>query len=471
MPAVRWAGRDTPVAPSTLRALVERAVLDKGGPDAELRERCAELHPADRDAFAGWLLREWLATGSTAAKSVLAVVACCAGDDTVAIARAYLERPGARIAPAKALLTMLAASDRPHAVQALLAGATRFRSAALRDAALTHLAAVAARHGWTAEELADRTVPDAGFDNRRTLRLDYGSRAFSAVLHPDLSIALRGPDGRPLTTLPAARQADDPAAVAAAKKALAAARSLVRSTAPQQTDRLYGAMCAQRRWPYPEWSTHLQRHPLVGPLTQRLVWTAAAPDGTVRCFRPLDDGTLTDTADDEVVLGADALVAVAHSLTVPPAEHVPWRDHLADYGVTPLFDQFAPAYRLPAEAAAQRTLGVVEGCRVRYGALRDGATRRGYVRGSDDFQKVFPTLQLSVVFTYTGDASPQNPEPVAMSAASFLRLTDDPDRPPLRLRLGEVPAVLLSEVHHDLMQIVAAGTGAAADRRRQTGHR
>ncbi len=41
---------------------------------------------------------------------------------------------------------------------------------------------IAERNGWSADELADRTIPTAGFDDSGTLVLEYGERTFTAKM-------------------------------------------------------------------------------------------------------------------------------------------------------------------------------------------------------------------------------------------------------------------------------------------------
>jgi hypothetical protein len=51
----------------------------------------------------------------------------------------------------------------PLAVQVLLSIGNRFRTASIRKRAAELVQELADRKGWTKEQLADRTIPDAGF--------------------------------------------------------------------------------------------------------------------------------------------------------------------------------------------------------------------------------------------------------------------------------------------------------------------
>jgi hypothetical protein len=47
---------------------------------------------------------------------------------------------------------------------------------------------LAERKGWTLDELADRTIPTAGFDEGGKMELDYGARKFTASLSEEMTI-------------------------------------------------------------------------------------------------------------------------------------------------------------------------------------------------------------------------------------------------------------------------------------------
>ena len=201
---------------------------------------------------------------------------------------------------------------------------------------------IASERGWSDEELADRTVPTAGFDADGLLRLSYGQREFTGRLTPDFKIRVTGPDGRSRAGLPAPRAGEDAEVVRAAKKRLTAARKEAREVLTLQSERLYEAMCASRTWPAAEWRELLAGHPLVGRLVTRLIWTAAPPEGGPLTFRPTEDGELIGADDAVVEFEPHAIVSLAHRARLTDEEAAAWRQHLADYGVEPLFDQLSP---------------------------------------------------------------------------------------------------------------------------------
>src|SRR2546427_7931299 len=101
-----------------------------------------------------------------------------------AVKRYLKEWYGIRGAQCKALIQMLAWVDHPAAIQLLLSVGNRFRTKGIREEAEKYVQLLAERKGWTRDELSDRTIPTAGFDEEGKLEIDYGARKFVATLGP-----------------------------------------------------------------------------------------------------------------------------------------------------------------------------------------------------------------------------------------------------------------------------------------------
>ena len=369
LPAVRWADGGPPVPADTLRWLLVQAAKQKSAePTVVQRKLGAMFAPDDRAALGRFVLDAWLhedlhpaptaasdaaplpslatarAGAAIDAKGLLAIAGACIDATAAPAVLRYVAGPGAkRAAQCRALVAMLAWVDHPSATTALMVLANKARVPAVRREALAQAGALAERRGWTFFELGDRTIPALGFDAAGVLALDYGPRAFTARLEPGLQIALRDAGGKKIAALPAARADDDPAAVAAAKEALAEARKSMRLLVVAETERLRDAWRAQREWPAADWRAWLLAHPVMRQLLQRLVWTEIGADGqAARHFRPLADGTLTDLDDADVVLAEDAHIRIAGPASTSAEDRVAWERHLVDYEIAPLFAQFGP---------------------------------------------------------------------------------------------------------------------------------
>jgi hypothetical protein len=520
LPELTWASSGESVPREVVQWLCGTAVKAKSPePDAVLRHYAALLDTAARERLAAHLLAAWLredlrpispaeaesraaqtassyysfyssqygpytgmsldqvkanllaayiklpAGSATASKGLLAVVAACGGRDVVPPTERFLrEWYGQRAAQGKALIAMLAWVDHPNATQLVLAIGSRFRTKSFQEEAVRRAGALAERKGWTVDELADRTIPTAGFDDDGVLELPFGPRTFTAVLRPDLTVELRDPDGKVIKALPAPRQSDNADCAKASKKAFSAAKNELKSIGALQTQRLYEAMCTNRSWSAEDWDRYLLRHPVVGPAARRVVWVAESESGSL-VFRPLDDGSLTDVDDNEIGLPDGARIKVAHDSVLSADEVAQWSAHLADYEVTPLFHQLGRGvHAITPELRAKRELTDFTGYVLEAFALRGRAAKLGYTRGQTEdggwfytYEKHFPTLGIVATVNFTGNPLPEENRLVALKTLSFRQKAADGRQ--AELTLGDVPAVLVSECWQDMRLLAAEGTG------------
>ncbi|MEK7412074.1 MAG: DUF4132 domain-containing protein [Planctomycetota bacterium] len=406
-----------------------------------------------------------------ACKGVLAVAAAMGGSQLALLVSQFLKRwYGLRAAQCKALLQMLAATEHPTAIHVLLATATRFRTAGIRKEAEACVQELAQRRGWSVDELADRTIPAAGFDDDGQVVLSYGERSFSIRLQPDLNLVIHDTEGRTLTALPAPRSDDDPAAAEAAKKTFGEAKKQIKAIVKQQAERLYEAMCTSWRWHVADWQTYLLAHPLVGRLCRQVVWACAtARSVKPLTFRALEDGTLTDVDDVAVVLPEDGWVTVAHPIQIGTDIGARWKQHLADYEVASLLSQFDRAPLLLPEVLSQEQRIVDRnGHLIEAFKLRGRATKLGWTRGQAEdggwfhvYRKHFTAIGMTAVLEFTGNSLPEENRITALTGLTFER--SSPDGSSESCVLADVPAPLLSECWNDVYEIAAQGTGFDPD--------
>ncbi len=532
LPEVRWADTKEAVPVEVLRWMLVQAVKQKSPePNAILRKYCAMFVAQDREQFGQWILEVWLSedvrpispdeamtlaqnnaqdmhramtqspqyyqnyphlgrsveemvaiflpgflrqpAGSVnASKGLLAVVAACAGERVaMPVARYLKEWYGSRAFQGRALIVMLGWIEHPSATQLMLSIGNRFRTKSFQEEATKQAEALAERKGWTLSELADRTIPSAGFDETGTQELSYGSRSFSVRLLPDFKVELYNPDGKKIASLPEPRQDDDVELAKAAKKSFSAAKKEIKNIVDLQTDRLYETLCIERDWPFEDWNLYLNQHAIVRRLVQRLVWVQVVDGKVVQIFRPLDDGTLTDCDDNEVQLPADARVRIAHDSLLSADEIAAWQQHMTDYEITPLFQQMGKGiYLLPIGQASAEQIKDFEGHLLEAYALRGRALKLGYTRGAAEdggwyfrFEKRFPTLGLLADIQFTGNPLPEENRTVALLSLSFSNTANATTWQRGCLPLSKVPKILLSECYNDLRLIAAEGSGFDAD--------
>lgn len=401
--------------------------------------------------------REPVNSGSET-KGILALA--CRADPVFAANRVrwFLKKHGRRASQAMALLEVLAGIGHPAALQVVIAASTRLKQKSTQ----AHAAEIAERYaedrGWSFDELADRAVPSAGFDDDGVLELSCGEdeKLYTARLDATLAIHLLNPEGKPVKSLPAG----DDEATKGSKKAFAAAKKELAQVVELQRARLFEAMCVERAWPVADWRLAFHEHPVMRRLVERLVWQGLDEEGRpLGLFRPTQEGDFTGAGDDPVEIDSFAKLRLAHGALVDQATCEAWLRHLKDYEVKPFLAQF-DTLRAPLSAEQGEAEAIVDrqGWKADSLALRGVAEKRGYERVARDggwcseYEKTFSSHGITATIFHTGAHAVDENNPVALKE---LRFAKEGHRGTYRLK--DVPPVMLAECWADYHAVAAKG--------------
>lgn len=348
---------------------------------AHVREAC---DPASLDEFAWDLFSAWNLAGASAKdKWALYALALVGGDECARrLAPLIREWPGQGAqARAEMGLEVLARLGTDVALMHLHGMSQRLKYKALQAKARQRIAELAEARGLTAEELADRLVPDLDLEEDGSRVFDFGPRRFRVVFGPDLSPAVVAEDGKRLPDLPKPLSSDDAALAEEASKAWKAFKKDLKTLARDQVLRLELAMCSRRRWEAGAFRMFLVEHPLLGHLAQRLVWGVYG-EGLQATFRVAEDRTLADVEDEVYTLPDGAFVGIVHPLDLAGDLGARWAALLADYRVDPPFLQLArPVHRVRPDEEGSTDLVRYRGREVTTGRVV-ALENRGWRKGS-----------------------------------------------------------------------------------------
>ncbi|MGM1058652.1 DUF4132 domain-containing protein [Saccharothrix sp. Mg75] len=341
-----------------------------------VRELC---EPASLASFGRELFRLWQSAGAPSKDSwVMNAQGLLGDDDTVRLLTPLIRAwPGeAQHQRAVAGLDVLAAIGTDLALVSLNGIAQKAKFKGLKQRAQEKIAAVAAALDLTADQLADRLVPDFGLDDAATLVVDYGPRRFTVGFDEQLKPYVLDEGGKRRKDLPKPGAKDDPERAAAEHRRFGALKKDVRGIAADQIARLELAMAVGRRWSAEEFRTLLVGHPLLWHVVRRLVWVT---DGGA-AFRVAEDRSFADVSDDVFELPDDARVGVAHPLHLGDGTAA-WAEVFADYEILQPFPQLGrPVHALTGAELRASRLERFEGSVVPVGRLL-GLTKRGWERG------------------------------------------------------------------------------------------
>jgi predicted DNA-binding WGR domain protein len=358
----------------------------------ELKAACDRRSLGD---FAWDLFQAWLVSGAPAKESWAFTAMGQIGDDECARKLTPLVRawPG-EAAHARAVtgLDVLAGIGSDVALMHLHGIAQKLKFKGLQERAREKIDQIAEVRGLTADELADRLVPDLSLDEDGSASLDFGPRRFRVTFDETLKPLVLDEAGKRLPDLPKAKQSDDEEKSKEAVERWKALKKDAKTLASGQILRLEIAMCSQRRWATEVFRRFLVEHPVVIHLVRRLVWGVYGEDGLVSSFRVAEDRSFADASDGPFDLREGAEIGVVHRLDLSDADAAAWGQVFGDYEILQPFEQLSRAVVAPTEAQrAASELDVAVGIEVPTGKVL-GLDARGWRRG--------PTQDAGVVGWY-----------------------------------------------------------------------
>jgi predicted DNA-binding WGR domain protein len=339
----------TPAAIDALAALLAKS---EGQGDAltAVKQACSRESLA---AFAWDLFQAWLSAGAPSKEKWAFLALAELGDDATARKLTPLVRawPGeSQHARAVVGLDVLAGIGSDVAMMMLHGIAQRVKFKGLQERAREKMDEIAARRGLTAEELADRLVPDLDLEDDGSKVLDFGPRSFRVGFDETLSPFVTDASGARLKDLPKPNQKDDAELAATAVESWKVMKKDAKALAALQILRLELAMGNARRWRAQDFETFLVHHPLLGHLVRRLVWGTFDGDALTATFRVAEDRSYADRADEAFSLAADARVGVVHRLQLSHEDAAAWSTVFRDYALAQPFEQLTrEVFRLTPE--------------------------------------------------------------------------------------------------------------------------
>ncbi|THV38509.1 DUF4132 domain-containing protein [Glycomyces buryatensis] len=384
LPQVLLAGREWALPGEAVAHLI--TVLAVGTPEFPYAGVDVVAESCDRDSlnrFSWALFEQWLLAGAPSADGwALTQLALFADDHTVrALTPLIREWPGEnQHARAVRGLEVLGAIGTEAALRAIHGISRKVDFQGIRWKASAQIEAVAANLGLSAEQLADRLVPDFGLGEDSALVLDYGPRRFRVGFDEQLLPFVQDDDGKLRKSLPRPGIKDNAEIANASRSRFTLLKKELRTVATDLVKRLERAMGSGRTWTKAEFDRYYVHHPLVWHLAGRLVWIAEF-GGETTAFRLAEDRSYTDVAEDELKLPDDASIRLAHPVLLGDDVSA-WADILADYEIIQPFAQIdRPVFRLTDDELRTGRLSRFEGAEVPTGKFL-GLIHRGWRRAA-----------------------------------------------------------------------------------------
>lgn len=342
------------------------------------------LDPKDLEEFSADIFVRWYDDGAqTKFKSALYFCAIHGGQKMVdTLIRNIKEWSEAmRSAIAAETVFALALNGSNEALMNVDNMSRKFKNKRVRAAAVEAMAAAADTLGITSEELADRIVPDLGFDRNLCRVFDYGKRQFNVYLKPSLEMEVFSGD-KQIKTLPKPGTTDDKETAEAAFNEFKEVKKQLKNVVAAQRSRLEYVLMCDRKWTSENWEKLFVGNAVMHCFAVGLIWGIYENGSLKDTFRYMDDGSFTTADGDEFTLPNDAQIGLVHPLELTEEQIAVWKEQLSDYELTQPFDQLGRMVFRPEDKELPcNSLTRFEDTTVNSVAMINKMTKNGWYKG------------------------------------------------------------------------------------------
>lgn len=479
LPGLRYQDQPEKYAPDIIRdaILVSYADLGKIGRSETAAQLVEYISEKDLTALAVEVLDKWLENRAESKhKWVMAFAAVYGGSSvTKLLTKAIQDWPQqGRGAIACDAVMALAISTDPGALMVVDSISRKFKFRQVKAAAVSALECAAQELGITADELADRVVPDLGFDENGCRRFDYGNRSFVVRLTPSMELDITNDQGKTVKNMPAPGKTDDPAKSSAAYEEFKTLKKQIRSTVSAQKTRLEAALSVQRCWREDAWKDLFVRNPVMHQFAISLIWGIYESDTLITTFRYMEDGSFNTVDEEEFYIPDGAMIGLVHPVELDEKVLNQWREQLEDYEITQSIQQLdRPVYQLDADQGNLTSVEDFGGIILNGLSLGGKLMGMGWFRGSVqdgggyyEFYREDPYMGIAVELNFSGCFMGDENAMVTVYDAVFYRsgtvtrgsyCYDKPQGENI-FCLGEIPERYYSEILLQIYRAIASGT-------------
>lgn len=356
----------------------------------------AELNEAELAVYVNELFDKWLALGAEAKKRwVLYAAAIHGGTDIIKKLQHQISDwpQHSRGAIAADAVQALALNPKPEALLIVDSISRKFKFRQVKNAAGEALKFAAEQLGITTEELADRIVPDLGFDKNMERHFDYGERKFTVTITPALEVEVFDENGKKLKNLPAPGKKDDPEKSAESYAAFKDMKKQMKTTVSSQKMRLEMALSTERKWTCGAWKKLFVENPIMHQFAIGLIWGIYEDNKLTQTFRYMEDGSFNTEEEEEFFLPEDnteAKIGLAHPVELSEESIEAWKTQLEDYEITQPIEQLTrPVYHMTDEEAGEQTMERFGGFILNDLSLQGKMQNMGWYRGQAEDAGIF----------------------------------------------------------------------------------
>lgn len=262
--------------------------------------------------------------------------------------------------------------------------AAKYKNKQVRSEAQKAMERAATDLGISTDDLADKIIPNLGFDIKREKWLDYGQRRFKVYLNQKMEATLFDETGKQIKALPKATASDNQELAEEAKEELKGLKKQLKAIISTQKNRLETAVVTGRKWTKDKWTKLFVENPIMNCFATGLIWEEIDEEGKlIDTFRYMEDGSFNTSEEEEYELGPNAIIMLFHSMDADQSLADTWQSQLEDYEVVQPIKQLSmPVYTLMEAEKEQQEITRFLGTKVYFGTIRSVMEKYGWRRTS-----------------------------------------------------------------------------------------
>ena len=346
----------------------------------------AQLNEDELKAFSAEMLSRFLSDGAESKKKwVLNFAAIHGGDELIDTFLHYIKEwsENMRGAIAADAVKAMALNGSSLALMTVDNMAHKYKHKQVKNAAAVALERAAEALGITSDQLADKIVPDLGFDENMQRIFDYGTRKFKVYLTPTLELEIFDENDKKLKNIPAPGKRDDAETAKKSNSEFKAMKKQLKNVISIQKMRLETALLADRRWEKSAWEELFVKNPVMHSFAIGLIWASYENDTLSQTFRYTEEGTFNTFDEDEYELPENSVIGLVHPIELDEDTLSGWKEQLEDYEITQPIEQLnRPLYRVEDNEVGKLDLTRFEGRKINCMSLLGRTAKYGWQKGS-----------------------------------------------------------------------------------------
>ncbi|MDF1698543.1 MAG: DUF4132 domain-containing protein [Saprospiraceae bacterium] len=329
LPKLYWKENGAALTETEIRYLFYRSKRIKGiSSDIEAKQVIELLDDQKTEKFATALIKAYQDSNADSKFKYYLVMAGLIGKDSIlsrlhTVFKSTVTAKRYRMAAMVVGAIAMVGSDKALRIVDMIARKFANKRPQIGKGAREALDAAAKEFDITMDQLADRIIPDFGFEDHYYTFM-AGEDEYRAFINKEFKLNYFNEDNKLRKSMPKETTKE-------AKAELKAIEKEIKEVVKSQKGRLEGYLTTERKWEVEEWMEYYLSNPVMLIYVQRLLWGVYDESYNLKTvFYCDDDLELYDVEDEEVDIEEGTFISIVHPLHMSEELHSKWKEKVYD---------------------------------------------------------------------------------------------------------------------------------------------